>query len=56
VAAVVALATAPIGAFVALEVQVAVLTLILAGTLVLERNERWAGPAAAAMDVPFGGP
>ena len=38
-AAVLALATALIGAFVALEAQVAVLTLLLAGTLVLERNQ-----------------
>ena len=38
-AAVLALATALIGAFVALEVQVAVLTLLLAGTLVLESNQ-----------------
>jgi len=38
-AAVLALATALIGTYVALEVQVAVLTLLLAGTLVLERNQ-----------------
>jgi hypothetical protein len=36
---VLALATAFIGTFVALEVQVAVLALLLAGTLVLERNQ-----------------
>jgi hypothetical protein len=36
---VLALATALIGTFIALEVQVAVLTLLLAGTLVLERNQ-----------------
>jgi len=39
-AAVLALATALIGTFIALEVQVAVLALLLAGTLVLERNQR----------------
>jgi low temperature requirement protein LtrA len=38
-AAVLALVTALIGAFVALEVQVAALTVLLAGTLVLERSQ-----------------
>ncbi len=38
-AAVLALATAPVGAFLALEAQVALLALLLAGTLVLERNQ-----------------
>lgn len=38
-AAVLALATAPVGAFVALEVQVAVLTVLLAGALVLESTQ-----------------
>jgi len=38
-AAVLALATALIGAFVALEVQVAALALLLAGILILERNQ-----------------
>jgi hypothetical protein len=55
-AAVLALATALIGAFVALEVQVAVLTLLLAGTLVLERNQRSSAPAAPPVNVPFDGP
>jgi low temperature requirement protein LtrA len=53
VAAVLALATAPIGAFVALEVQVAVLILVLAGTLVLERHESPAGSGPASVDVPM---
>jgi low temperature requirement protein LtrA len=55
-AAVLALATAFIGAFVALEVQVAVLALLLAGTLVLERKQSRVGPATPAMNVPFDGP
>jgi low temperature requirement protein LtrA len=45
-AAVLALATAPLGAFVALEAQVALLALLLAGTLVLERNQSSAGSGA----------
>ena len=55
-AAVLALATALIGTFVALEVQVAVLTLLLAGTLVLERNQRLPASAPPPMNVPSGGP
>ena len=55
-AAVLALATALIGTFVALEVQVAVLALLLAGTLVLERNQRSPTPAAPPVNVPFDGP
>jgi low temperature requirement protein LtrA len=47
-AAALALLTALVGAFVALEVQVAVLALLLAGTLVLERNQRLSGPHDAA--------
>ena len=55
-AAALALATALIGALVALEVQVAALALLLAGTLILERNQSRVGPAAPAMNVPFDGP
>jgi low temperature requirement protein LtrA len=55
-AAVLALLTALVGAFVALEVQVAVLTLLLAGTLVLERNQRLPGPTTPPMNEPFDGP
>jgi low temperature requirement protein LtrA len=55
-AAVLALAMALIGTFVALEVQVAVLTLLLAGTLVLERNQRLSASAPPPMNVLSDGP
>ncbi len=42
-AAVLALVTAVIGAFVAIEVQLAVVTALLAGMLVLERRQAAAG-------------
>ena len=55
-AAVLALATAFIGTFVALEVQVAVLALLLAGTLVLERNQRLPASTPPPMNEPSDGP
>jgi low temperature requirement protein LtrA len=53
---VLALATALIGAFVALEVQVAVLALLLAGTLILESNQRRVRPPTPATNVRSDGP